>query len=81
MTTCVLVRGAVGRTAELTPVIPELEAVGHRAIVVDPQCTGTRATVDDYACTVVEAMTGLRSRSCFRRPFGGRRGDPRSCPT
>jgi len=35
MTTFVLVHGAFGSAAELAPVIPELEALGHRAIAVD----------------------------------------------
>lgn len=32
MATFVLVHGAFGSPAELAPVIPELEALGHRAI-------------------------------------------------
>jgi len=58
MTTFVLVHGAFGSSAELAPVIPELEALGHRAIAVDLPCTDPAATLDDYARTVVEAMVG-----------------------
>jgi pimeloyl-ACP methyl ester carboxylesterase len=39
MTTFVLVHGGFGSPAELAPVIPELEALGHRAIAVDLPCT------------------------------------------
>ena len=35
MATFVLVHGAFGSPAELVPVIPELETLGHRAIAVD----------------------------------------------
>ncbi len=59
MTTFVLVRGAFGSPAELAPVIPELEALGHRAIAVDLPCADPTATLDDYARTVVEAMAGI----------------------
>lgn len=59
MTTFVLVHGAFGSAAELAPVIPELEALGHRAIAVDLPCTDPAATLDDYARTVVEAMAGI----------------------
>lgn len=59
MTTFVLVHGAFGSAAELSPVIPELEARGHRAIAVDLPCTDPRATLDDYARTVVGAMAGI----------------------
>ena len=59
MTTFVLVHGAFGSPAELAPVIPPLEALGHRAIAVDLPCTDPAATLDDYARTVVEAMAGI----------------------
>lgn len=59
MTTFVLVHGAFGSPAELAPVIPLLEAFGHRAIAVDLPCTDPKATLDDYAQTVVEAMAGI----------------------
>ena len=55
----VLVHGAFGSPAELEPVIPVLEALGHRAIAVDLPCTDAAATLDDYARTVVEAMAGI----------------------
>jgi pimeloyl-ACP methyl ester carboxylesterase len=59
MTTFVLVHGAFGSPAELVPVIPELEALGHRAIGVDLPCSDPAATLDDYARTVVDAMAGI----------------------
>jgi pimeloyl-ACP methyl ester carboxylesterase len=59
MTTFVLVHGAFGSSAELALVIPELDALGHRAIAVDLPCTDPAATLDDYARTVVEAMAGI----------------------
>jgi pimeloyl-ACP methyl ester carboxylesterase len=58
MATFVLVHGAFGSPAELAPVIPLLEALGHRAIAVDLPCTDPSATLDDYALTVTEAMEG-----------------------
>jgi len=59
MATFVLVHGAFGSSAELAPVIPELEALGHRAIAVDLPCTDPAATLDDYTRTVVESMAGI----------------------
>jgi pimeloyl-ACP methyl ester carboxylesterase len=59
MTTFVLVHGAFGSSAELTPVIPLLETLGHRAIAVDLPCTDPAATLDDYAQTVIDAMAGI----------------------
>jgi pimeloyl-ACP methyl ester carboxylesterase len=59
MATYVLVHGAFGSPAELAPVIPFLEALGHRAIAVDLPSTDPVATLDDYARTVVEAMVGI----------------------
>lgn len=59
MTTFVLVHGAFGSPSELVPVIPELEALGHRALAVDLPCVNPSATLDDYARTVVEAMAGI----------------------
>ena len=59
MATFVLVHGAFGSPAELAPVIPWLEALGHRAIAVDLPCTDPSATLDDYAVTVIEAMAGI----------------------
>ncbi len=43
MATFVLVHGAFGSPAELGPVIPFLEAFGHRAIAVDLPCTDAAA--------------------------------------
>jgi len=59
MTTFVLVHGAFGSSAELAPVLPVLEAHGHRAIAVDLPCTDLAATLDDYARTVVDAIAGI----------------------
>ena len=59
MTTFVLVHGGFGSPAELAPVIPELEALGHHAIAVDLPCTDPEATLEDYARTVADAMNGL----------------------
>jgi hypothetical protein len=59
MATFVLVHGAFGSAAELAPVIPSLEALGHRGIAVDLPCADPAATLDDYARTVVEAMAGI----------------------
>ena len=59
MTAFVLVHGGFGSPAELAPVIPELERLGHRAIAVDLPCTDPAATLEDYARTVVEAMAGI----------------------
>lgn len=59
MATFVLIHGAFGSPAELLPVVPELEALSHRAIAVDLPCTDPTATLDDYARTVVDAMAGI----------------------
>lgn len=59
MTTFVLVHGGFGSPAELAPVIPELEALGQRAIAVDLPCTDPAATLEDYARVVVEAMVEI----------------------
>lgn len=59
MTTFVLVHGAFANHTELAPVIPVLEAHGHRVIAVDLPCTDPAATLDDYARTVVDAMAGI----------------------
>jgi pimeloyl-ACP methyl ester carboxylesterase len=59
MTTFVLVHGAFGSPAELASVIPELEALGHRALAVDLPCTDPGATLEDYGRTVVDAMRGI----------------------
>jgi pimeloyl-ACP methyl ester carboxylesterase len=59
MATFVLVHGAFGTPTELAPVIPLLEALGHRAIAVDLPCTNPAATLDDYALAVVGAMARI----------------------
>ena len=59
MTTFVLVHGGFGSPGELAPVIPELEALGHRAIAVDLPCADPAAMLEDYADVVVGAMAGL----------------------
>jgi pimeloyl-ACP methyl ester carboxylesterase len=59
MATFLLVHGAFGSPAELAPVVPLLEAYGHRAITVDLPCADPAATLDDYARTVVDAMAGI----------------------
>ena len=59
MTTFVLVHGGFGSPAELAPVIPELEALGHRAIAVDLPCTDPAAALEDYARAVAEAMAEI----------------------
>ncbi len=59
MTTFVLVHGGFGSPAELAPVIPELEALGHRAMAVDLPSTDPAAMLEDYTRTVVEAMAGI----------------------
>jgi pimeloyl-ACP methyl ester carboxylesterase len=62
MATFVLVHGAFGSPAELAPVIPELEALGHRAIAVDLPCTNPAATLEDYARTAIDAMAGIEGQ-------------------
>lgn len=49
MATFVLVHGAFGSPAELSPVTPALEALGHRAIAVNLPCMHPAATLGDYA--------------------------------
>lgn len=56
MTTFVLVHGGFGSPAELSPVIPEIEALGHRAVTVDLPSTDPAAMLEDYARRVVEAV-------------------------
>jgi pimeloyl-ACP methyl ester carboxylesterase len=62
MATFVLVHGAFGSPAELAPVIPELEALGHHAIAVDLPCTNPAATLEDYARTAIDAMAGIEGQ-------------------
>src|SRR5512139_4061474 len=59
MATFVLVHGAFGSPAELAPVIPFLEALGHRAIAIDLPCSDPAATLDDYARTVGDAVAEI----------------------
>ncbi len=54
--TFVLVHGGFGTPAELAPVIPGLEARGHRAVTVDLPCEDAAATLEDYARAVVEVL-------------------------
>jgi len=61
-TTFVLVHGAFGTPAELSPVVPDLEARGHRVVNVDLPCERAEATLDDYAAAVVQAMEGTAHR-------------------
>ena len=65
MTAFVLVHGAFGSPAELAPVIPELEALGHTAINVDLPCTDPDAMLEDYVGAVVEAMATHSGKSLF----------------
>ena len=71
-TTFVLVHGGFGSPAELAPVVPYLEAQGHRAINVDLPCERPGATLEDYAATVVGAMRGTsRPRILVAHSAGG----------
>ncbi|MFZ5709045.1 MAG: alpha/beta fold hydrolase [Pseudomonadota bacterium] len=58
-TTFVLVHGAFGSPAELAPVVPYLEELGHRVVNVDLPCGRAGATLEDYAAAVVRAMDGI----------------------
>jgi hypothetical protein len=60
--TFVLVHGGFGSPAELAPIVPHLEAAGHRVINVDLPSESPRATLDDYADTVARAMAGAAGR-------------------
>ncbi|MCU9847086.1 alpha/beta hydrolase [Defluviimonas sp. WL0024] len=57
-TSFVLVHGGFGSPAELAPVVPYLEARGHRVVNVDLPCERAEATLEDYAATVARAMEG-----------------------
>ncbi|HEU4318999.1 MAG TPA: alpha/beta hydrolase [Acidimicrobiia bacterium] len=59
MTTFVIVHGGFGSPAEMAPVIPELEALGHRAIAVDLPSTDPAAMLGDYVDAVLDAMAGV----------------------
>ena len=54
----VLVHGGFGTPAEMAPVIPHLEALGHKAVAVDLPCDDPAATLSDYARVVVETIAG-----------------------
>ena len=58
-TTFVLVHGAFGSPAELAPVVPYLEELGHRVVNVDLPCERAGSTLEDYADAVVRAMDGI----------------------
>ena len=62
-TTFVLVHGAFGSPAELAPVVPYLEARGHRVVNVDLPCERAESTLEDYCSAVVRAMEGT-GRPC-----------------
>lgn len=62
MTTFVIVHGAFGSPAEMAPVIPELEALGHRASVVDLPSTDPTAMLDDYVGAVVDAVDDIEGQ-------------------
>ena len=55
-TSFVLVHGGFGSPAELAPVVPYLEASGHRVVNVDLPCERAGSTLEDYAATVARAM-------------------------
>lgn len=59
VTTFVLVHGGFGSAAELAPVIPELEALGHRAIAVDLPSPDPAAMLEDYVRTVVDVTANI----------------------
>jgi pimeloyl-ACP methyl ester carboxylesterase len=61
MAVIVLVHGAWGTAAELSPIVPLLEADGHRVINVDLPCTSPDAMLEDYRDTVLAAMPADRS--------------------
>lgn len=63
-TTFVFVHGGFGSPAELAPVVPFLEANGHRVVNVDLPCETADATLEDYVDTVCRAMEGT-SRPCI----------------
>lgn len=57
--TFVFVHGGFGSPAELAPVVPHLEAAGHRVINVDLPSERPEAMLDHYADTVIRAMAGV----------------------
>lgn len=60
--TFIFVHGGFGSPAELAPTVPFLEAKGHRVINVDLPIEDPDARLEDYADTVVRAMTGITGR-------------------
>ncbi|MDW4548146.1 alpha/beta hydrolase [Defluviimonas sp. D31] len=71
-TSFVLVHGAFGSPAELAPVVPYLEARGHRVVNVDLPCERAESTLEDYAAAVVRAMEGTsRPRILVAHSAGG----------
>jgi hypothetical protein len=79
MTTFVLVHGGFGSPAELAPVIPELEALGHHAIAVDLPSTDPAATLDDYAKRSSGLWPGSTGR-LWSSPTRRAARQSRSCP-
>lgn len=71
-TTFGLVHGAFGSPAELAPVVPYLEARGHRVVNVDLPCERAESTLEDYAAAVIRAMEGTgRPRVLVAHSAGG----------
>jgi pimeloyl-ACP methyl ester carboxylesterase len=71
MASVVLVHGAWGSPAELSPVEPALVDAGHRVVIVDLPCTDPSATLQDYADTVMAAIDGLECVVLVGHSFGG----------
>jgi pimeloyl-ACP methyl ester carboxylesterase len=57
MAVIVLVHGAWGTPPELAPVEPALRAAGHEVINVDLPCLYPDATLNDYADSVMDAIS------------------------
>src|SRR5262245_55206658 len=57
MATYVLIHGAGGDGWYWHLVVPRLAALGHEAVAMDLPCDDDRADLQDYADTVVEAVT------------------------
>lgn len=60
--TFVLVHGAFGRPEALTPTIPFLEALGHKATAVDLPCEDPAADLTSYAAAVVDVLRSIDGR-------------------
>lgn len=56
MSTFALVHGSMHGGWCWDLVVPELEALGHRAVAPDLPCDDPSADLDDYAATVIEAL-------------------------